>query len=278
MNLDVVRRVAAAAAEADGAPPLDEGTWLALRHHPERFVALVQEDGYALLRGEHLDLAVAPEQRGQGRGRALATQILDGVDGVVHAWSHVDHPGARRLAEQLDFERTRRLWVMRLPHDVPVAATDLVVRPFRPGDEDELLRVNAAAFAQHPEQGALDHDGLAERMAEAWWDPADLLVAEEDGRMLGFHWTKIHPAAAGELPHGEVYVLGVDPTAQGRGLGKALTLAGLAHLRNRGVDHILLYVEADNDPAVSLYRRVGFTHDPRDTPVQYTRPRRPAER
>ena len=89
--------------------------------------------------------------------------------------------------------------------------------------------------------------------------------------MLGFHWTKIHPAPTGVAPHGEVYVLGVDPDAQGRGLGKALTLAGLAHLRERGVDHVLLYVEADNDPAVSLYRRVGFTHDPRDTHVQYTR-------
>ncbi len=271
MKLDLVRSVAEAATEADGAAPLDEGTWLALRHHPSRFVTLVEEDGYALLRGEHLDLAVAPQHRGQGRGRDLATRILEGVTGTVHAWSHVNHPGARRLAERLGFEPTRELWVMRLPADVRLEETGTSLRSFRPGDEAELLRVNAAAFAQHPEQGDLDLAGLEERMSESWWDPADLLVAEEDGRMLGFHWTKVHPSAPGETPHGEVYVLGVDPAAQGRGLGKTLTLAGLAHLRTRGVGEIILYVEADNDPAVSLYRRVGFTHEDRDTHVQYTR-------
>jgi mycothiol synthase len=271
MNLDGLRDLAEAAGRADGAEPLDEATWLALRHHPEKFVSLVEDDGFALLRGEHLDLAVAPGHRRQGRGRALADRILEGVSGTVHAWSHVDHPGARRLAEELGFRRTRELWVMRLPNDVRLDSTDLEVRSFRAGDEDELLRVNAAAFAHHPEQGSLDHDGLAERMSESWWDPADLLVAEEDGRMLGFHWTKVHPASSGQTPHGEVYVLGVDPAAQGRGLGKALTLAGLAHLRDHGVGEILLYVEADNDPAVALYRRVGFAHDQRDTHVQYTR-------
>ena len=272
MNLGLLHTLTESIAEADGAAPLDEGTWLALRHHPERFVAVVEEDGYALLRdGQHLDLAVVPDRRRHGRGRELATRALDGVEGTVHAWSHVDHPGARRLAEELGFERTRELWVMRLPHDVPLDRADLALRSFREGDEEELLRVNAAAFAHHPEQGSLDLEGLRQRMAEPWWDPADLLVAEEDGRMLGFHWTKVHPAPAGERPHGEVYVLGVDPGAQGRGLGKGLTLAGLEHLRERGVDEILLYVEADNDPAVSLYRRVGFTHEARDTHVQYTR-------
>lgn len=272
MNLDLLRGLTESITQADGAAPLDEGTWLALRHHPERFAALIEEDGYALLRGgEHLDLAVAPDHRRQGRGRELATRVLAGVDGTVHAWSHADHPGARRLAARLGFERTRELWVMRLPADVPLDPTDLHLRYFRDGDEEELLRVNAAAFAHHPEQGSLGLEGLRQRMAESWWDPADLLVAEEDGRMLGFHWTKIHPAPDGEAPHGEVYVLGVDPEAQGRGLGKALTLAGLAHLRGRGVDQVLLYVEADNAPAVSLYRRVGFTHEARDTHVQYTR-------
>lgn len=268
---DVVRRVADAVEQADGAAPIDEATSLALRHHPESFTGPAHEDGFALLRRGELNLAVVPDARRRGLGRAMATEVLDGVTDRVAAWSHADHPGAASLAADLGFERTRVLWVMRLAADAPIESTDVRLRSFRSGDERELLRVNAAAFAHHPEQGALDHAGLEERMAEPWWNPEDLLIAEEDGRVLGFHWTKLHPAEPGRTPVGEVYVLGVDPAAQGRGLGRTLTLAGLAHLRDRGAGEILLYVEADNDPAVALYRRVGFVHDDRDTHVQYTR-------
>jgi mycothiol synthase len=55
-------------------------------------------------------------------------------------------------------------------------------------------------------------------------------------------------------------VVGVDPEAQGGGLGRALTLAGLHHLRGRGLGQVLLYVEADNLAARRLYERLGFDH------------------
>ena len=54
-------------------------------------------------------------------------------------------------------------------------------------------------------------------------------------------------------------MLGVDPSAQGTGLGGALTLAGLRHLHARGLRQVLLYVESDNDAAVRVYRKLGFT-------------------
>ena len=107
---------------------------------------------------------------------------------------------------------------------------------------------------------------LAERMGEPWFDPAGLLVAMRGGRMLGFHWTKQHSAALGE-----VYVVGVDPEAQGMGLGKALTRAGLDHLAGRGVSEVELYVESDNAAAIRLYTGLGFTHDALDTHVMYRR-------
>ena len=91
----------------------------------------------------------------------------------------------------------------------------VTVRGYEPGDADEVLRVNAAAFAHHPEQGSMDADDLAARMAEPWFDPAGLLVADTGDRALGFHWTKQHDADLGE-----VYVVAIDPAAQGRGLGK----------------------------------------------------------
>ena len=132
-------------------------------------------------------------------------------------------------------------------------------------DEAELLRVNNAAFAWHPEQGGWTLDDVAEREAEPWFDPDGVLLAVDvtaPQHVLGFHWTKVHATGTGEAdataPVGEVYVLGVDPAAQGRRLGQALTLAGLVHLRDLGLGAVVLYVEADNAAAVRLYRDLGF--------------------
>jgi mycothiol synthase len=142
----------------------------------------------------------------------------------------------------------------------------VTVRGFRPGDEEEILRVNAAAFAHHPEQGALSLADLRERMAEPWFEPEGLLEAWDDqtGELLGFHWTKRHSPSLGE-----VYVVGISPAAQGRGLGRLLTEAGLRHLAD--VAEVHLYVEADNAPAVRLYSGLGFTHASADTHLQFAR-------
>ena len=138
------------------------------------------------------------------------------------------------------------------------------IRGFRDTDQNALIAVNAAAFADHPEQGAMDARAIAELTAEDWFDPAGLLVAVDGAALLGFHWTKRHDARTGE-----VYVVGISPAAQGRGLGKALTLAGLHHLADLGVDEVILYVEADNAPALAVYRGLGF--GPRVAHVLYSR-------
>jgi mycothiol synthase len=265
-KLEDIARIAAAAEEADGAAPLDEATWLALRHHPKSVRSWVRDDGFALLIGTDLSLVVDPDVRGRGLGRSLLQAALP-EDGEVRAWSHGDHPAAAALARSHGFERVRELWVMRRDMGTPLPAYDRDrVRSYRPSDADELIRVNAAAFAHHPEQGAMDAANLAERMAESWFDPAGLLVAMDGDRMLGFHWTKQHSPDLGE-----VYVVGIDPAAQGRGLGKLLTLAGLHHLADRGVGEVLLYVESDNAPAVAVYSGLGFRHAEADTHVMYRR-------
>ncbi|WP_395690733.1 mycothiol synthase [Nocardioides sp.] len=269
--MDTIAAVAAAAEAADGAAPLDEATWLALRHRPESVRQLVRDDGFALLDGADLSVVVAPDARGRGLGRALLEEALPAY-GEVRAWSHGDHPAAAALARGHGFERVRELWVMRRPTSLALPAVavpdGMTIRGYEPSDADEVLRVNAAAFAHHPEQGGMDAANLAERMAEPWFDPAGLLLATDDadGRLLGFHWTKQHSP---EL--GEVYVVGIDPAAQGRGLGKLLTLAGLHHLAGLGVAEVLLYVESDNAAAVAVYSGLGFTHAASDTHVMYRR-------
>lgn len=269
--LAAIEAVCAAAAAHDGAAPLDEAALLRLRHHGLAGTeAWVVPDGFALRHGSELDLVVAPAARGAGLGGRLAGSAV-AAPGELTAWSHGDDPAARALGERLGFDRDRELWVMRRPAVVPLPGVEVpdgvTVRDYGDGDADALLAVNAAAFAHHPEQGALDRTGLAERMAEPWFDPAGLLLAvDADGTLLGFHWTKQHDDRTGE-----VYVVGISPDAQGRGLGRVLTLAGLHHLAARGVAEVILYVESDNAPARRLYEGLGFSHAPADTHVQYRR-------
>ena len=269
---DVLSGVRAAVRDAGEQDPLDEAAQLRLKHHglADSVLWLAGEDGFALAHGGSVDLAVAPAARGRGLGRELAAAALGGDDAVT-AWSHNDHPAAAVLAERHALRRARELWVMRRPSAEPlpelVVPDGLVVRGYRDEDRDEVLRVNAAAFSHHPEQGAMDAEDLAARMAEDWYDPAGLLVADRGDGLRGFHWTKQQSA---EL--GEVYVVAIDPAAQGQGLGRVLTLAGLNHLAELGVGEVLLYVESDNTPAVKVYARLGFTHAAADTHVQYRRP------
>src|SRR3954452_11832070 len=274
-----VGRVVDRAAAEDGATPLDEAALLALRHGLGSSTLWVagtpasEAGGFAWRHDGALDLVVAPEARGRGVAGALAAEATS-EPGPLTAWSHGNHPAAADLAARFGFDRVRDLWVMRrplsdLPPD-PQGAERTVVRTFRAGeDEDGFLALNARAFAHHPEQGGLTRSGLEERMSEPWFDPAGFFLAERDGRLVGFHWTKVHEE---DGLYGEVYVVGVSPDAQGGGLGKRLTLTGLRHLAGRGLGPVVLYVEADNAPAVAVSRRLGFTHAAAHPHVQSARP------
>lgn len=275
-----VLEIAARAEQEDGAGSLDEATLMALR--AGELTTHVVAGGFTLLKPAprtEMTLVVDPDFRRQGLGAALLTRIEHSTDGPLAAWSHGNHPAAARLAERHGWERIRDLWVMRrslrsgagvLP--APPVREGVLVRTYTDADRDEVLRVNAAAFDYHPEQSLMDAENLAARMAEPWYDPEGFLVAErvEDGeptgQLLGFHWTKTHTPSLGE-----VYLVGVDPAAQGMGLGRMLTLAGLHSLEARRIEDVLLYVESDNEPAIRTYSKLGFTHDEADTHVMYER-------
>jgi mycothiol synthase len=289
-----VRAMAVACEQADGSPPLSEETLLELRRPESRVLHLLagtdpaDPDGYGFLRhaahpplgGAHqpaeLEFMVAPERRGHRAGTALLGRALvEAGDGGLLAWAHGTLPAARRLAEANGLVPVREL--LRLGLDLaarptpaeppPTPPAGFTLRSFRPGDEEALLAVNAAAFAGHPEQGALSASGLADRMAEPWFDPDGLLLAVQstDGgdRVVGFTRTKIEPGEA--QPDGEVYVVGVHPDAAGHGLGTVLFAAGLAFLANRGVGRVHLYVEADNAVARRIYEKAGFAVEVVDT-------------
>ncbi|WP_405862205.1 mycothiol synthase [Streptomyces sp. NBC_01515] len=207
------------------------------------------------------ELVVHPSHRGHGHGRALGAALLAASGKRLRVWAHGGHAAARHLAQVLGLTMFRELRQLRRPlTDLelpdPVLAEGVTVRTFVPGVDDAAwLAVNAAAFAHHPEQGSLTQGDLDDRKSEAWFDPSGFFLAERDGDLVGFHWTKVHA----EEQLGEVYVVGVLPGAQGGGLGKALTTIGLRHLALQGLPTAMLYVDADNKAAVSVYERLGFT-------------------
>ena len=242
---------------------------------PGRDLVLTADDeiaGYAHLdapghpdRDVSGELVIHPLHRGHGLGLALVRELIAQADGhQVRLWAHGDLPAAGRLARAAGFERFRALWQMRRslrdPLDQPASRPDTTLRTFRPGqDEEEWLSLNGRAFAQHPEQGAWTRHDLELREQEPWFDPAGFFLAERDGAMTGFHWTKVATPAEPEQCIGEVYVVGVDPGERGTGLGRALTLAGLRYLRDRGLAEAMLYVDEDNVPAIRMYEGLGFT-------------------
>jgi mycothiol synthase len=303
-DVQAVHRLVAQVEQADGIPPLSEHVLLHLPYGGDAGVRnLLVREGSEVVAYAHLDvtdqvegssaeLAVAPSARGRGLGKALVKELLQQVpDGRLRLWAHGDGPAARALADGLGFTRSRVLFQMRRsltePLPEPRTPDGLLLRTFEPGqDEQAWTELNNRAFVDHPDQGGWGVHEVELREKEPWFDPAGFFLAERDGRLVGFHWTKVHGGHGGDDPHehdhdhpehehhdhppiGEVYIVGVDPSEQGRGLGPWLTLVGLHSLAARGLSQVLLYVDERNTAAVSTYERLGFTRH--DVDVMYSR-------
>jgi mycothiol synthase len=284
-----VRELISAATEFDGVAPVGEQVLRELGH--DRTEHLLVTDSQPGVAGNTIvgylnlspprdgdagmaELVVHPRARRRGIGAAMGRAAVAKANGYNQFWAHGTLEPARATASALDLVPVRELVQMRRSlRDIPdpvAAAPGVRMRTYAgTADDAELLRVNNAAFATHPEQGGWTEAEMAERRNEPWFDPQGLFLAFGDAasdhpdRLLGFHWTKVHldqPAL------GEVYVLGVDPSAQRRGLGQTLTSIGIAWLAQRLADPkssaeptVMLYVESDNVAALRTYQSLGFT-------------------
>lgn len=294
-EVGAVLDLADGAARADGAHPLGEHVVLHLRHGGLASQHLLVEDpasgallGYAHLdtsdraEGAAAELAVSPSARRQGVGTLLLEALLAAdPDGRLRLWAHGTDTTAAELAAARGLRRVRQLWQMRRSLFAPLAPVQLPsglrLRTFdAERDADAWLELNARSFPHLPDQAGWTRVDLDRRLAEPWFDPLGfLLLQDEGGTLIGFHWTKVHGHRHGDGPQpdhghphdplGEVYVVGVDPAHRGRGLGRALTLAGLHHLRGLGLPAALLYVDSSNTAAIGLYRSLGFVTWDSDT-------------
>ena len=263
-DVGAVAALVDAAIDVDGVAALSEQGMLRLTGAPATHL-LIRHDGrpvgYAQLdeASGAAELVVHPDHRRRGLGRALVAQLMADVDGPEpKIWAHGDLPAAKSLAAAAGLERVRSLWQMgrSLTDDLPEPEIPdgIIVATFVPGVDDEAwVALNARAFADHPEQGRWTLTDLHDRTREPWFDPAGFFIAKRGSSMVGFHWTKVHDESTGE-----VYVVGIDPTERGHGLGKALTLVGLHHLDDSGLAQVILYVDESNLSAVRLYRGLGF--------------------
>ncbi|WP_349829632.1 mycothiol synthase [Brevibacterium litoralis] len=288
---DDVRPLLQAATTADGVPPVSDGLLEALAAAgtpgaaPGTRIWTVQGAsgaviacGIAAVQGERgaAEAVVHPEHRAHGVGGALVRRMhadLLGTEPATWFWSHGDHPAGRHLAESLGYARERELLQLTtdplagLDTPEPALPAEVGLGSFTPGDEEAWLRVNNAAFDWHPEQGGQTIADIAAITAAPDFDPATVILARrfspedpESGRVIGFHQIKVHSDHPSGLRTGEVYVIGVDPTVHAKGVGRALTLAGLHRLRAMGAEVVELYVESDNVPARRLYESLGFVH------------------
>jgi len=281
-DLEPITRLVADGTARRGFRPLSDQAWVDLVHGAATTAVAVQvSDGNDLVGYAQavsgLDDAAAWTVETVVAGEApdllskVGDQLLDATRTAVRdaggaelTWL-VQGPTAThdQLAVAHGLEPGRRLLQMRRPLPTGIDF-DIITRPFDAGrDVADWVRVNARAFAWNPEQGSWTEANVRARMEEPWFDPDGFLIhdrPEPDGtvRMAGFCWTKVHEATSSSPAVGEIYVIAVDPDFHGLGLGRALTLAGLDNLASRGITIGMLFVDADNNAAVTLYDKLGF--------------------
>jgi mycothiol synthase len=262
----------------DGQPPFNDQALVDISAGKRTLIVAEHGDeiaGAVVIGQDEFEFVVDPEFRRNGLGTVLLERILDGAEPQLAGWAHGDHPASRILAARTGFEPVRTLYQLRMPVPGPSAGSPstgsgsegIVIDAFRPGaDDEDWVELNGRVFADHPEQGSITVDDLHARMTESWFDEEDFLVARHDGSMVAYAWLKIE----GDDEPGEIYVVGVDAEYAGRGLGRTLMQRAFDRLRSRGITTAALYVDADNEGAVHLYRTLGFTDHTVD--VQYRRP------
>lgn len=286
------RAIIAAATLADGTPPFSDQVSLSLAQG--RRLVIENDHAVGVIGEGELDLVVDPASRGQGFGRALLEELVSDYSDSrlrpLRAWVHGVQPAAVSLLTRNHFAPARELLRLTLaPHKLAAAIAHSRPLPegftaqnfdlASPHQADEWVRVNAAAFVDHPEQGTVTRADFDALVSERWFLESDLRLAYHQNattgspELAGFAWVKTTPSSdvsdqTDEIET-ELYVLGVAPKFAGVGLGAALLGESFVSMANHSPDRITLYVDGENSSALNLYLRAGFEIEQRS--IQYVR-------
>jgi mycothiol synthase len=294
--LDLINRTT----HHDGTPPIAEHILLHLRYGGDKADShlLVEKDnqviGYAhldqtdLVAGPSVELVVDPSYRGAGVGKALLSEAIKICGKTVRLWVHGEQEAAHNLAASFNFEKIRTVLQMSKSlsdiQPLPIIDKEIIIRSFLPGiDSDAWLELNNKVFKDHPEQGGWQLSDLNHRLSEEWFDEKGFFIVEKNKQVIASTWTKVHGEHShdhdGDASHahpaiGEIYITAVDPEYTGLGIGKALTITALNYLKYQGLNDAMLYVDAKNLAAITLYKSLGFTQSSRDILYRYSKVRR----
>lgn len=286
-DLAAARSIITDAETVDGTPPVSDQALLAAAQG-QRAVLLAEASppgadplAVAIVGQGEIDLVVRPDARGAGVGSSMLAAALGHAEAAgtpIRMWVHGAQPAAEALLRAAGFSPVRTLLRMELDPERLPPATDtalpsspppgLTLRaydPERPGDAAAWVRANAAAFADHPEQGRITETDFALITEEPWFAADDLLLLEitdarsgaPTGELAGSTWIKtLHVDGTVEC---ELYAVGIRPEHAGRGLGRLLLDATLARMAQHRPTRVSLYVDGENERAVELYERAAFT-------------------
>jgi len=284
-----------AAHDFDGTPPIAEHVLLHLRHGGDKSDShIVFEEDYQVIAYAHLDktdlvagpsveAVVHPNHRGKGLGSLILKEAIKVCGDKTRIWSHGDLPAAKTIASSLMLERLwANLQMSKQLFEIEEVTPNYLIRYFLPGiDDKEFLELNKKVITEHPDQCGWSSDDLMVRVNEEWFDEKGFFICEDEGKLIGFCWTKIHGAHThshngdetnhGHEAIGEIYVLAVDPAYRGKGIGKDLTIIGLNYLKYQGLSNAMLYVGVENTQALDLYKSLGFKHDSSDVIYKSTK-------
>jgi mycothiol synthase len=277
-----------AAQDFDNTPAIAEHVLLHLRHGGDKADShlVLQKDNQVIayahldktdqVAGPSVELVIHPDHRHGGIGTELLKSAIDLCGNKIRLWSHGDLPAARQLAQSNNFIKVRT--VIQMSKDLTQISPincDYQIRSFLPDlDNQAWLTLNNQAFANHPEQGNWSEADLSIRVSEDWFDEKGFFVAQDQDKLIGFCWTKIHGGHShthetdsdhhDHDPIGEIYVTAVSEEYEGRSIGKALTITGLNYLKYQGLTSAMLYVDEENKKAVNLYKSLGFVESGKD--------------
>jgi mycothiol synthase len=233
-------------------------------------IAYAHLDTTDLVAGPSVEAVVHPQHRGKGLGALILKEAIKICGDRTRIWSHGDLPAAKAIAASLKLERLwSNLLMSKTLGEIQPVTSKYPIRTFIPGlDNQAFLALNNKVFANYPDQGGWSEDDLKVRVNESWFDEKGFFVAENEGQLIGFCWTKIHGAHThshtgsdddhGHEALGEIYVLAVNPDYKGQGVGRDLTITGLNYLKYQGLNNVMLYVGVENQPAFDLYKSLGF--------------------